>query len=120
MESMADRQSCDFVSGFLENFNCLLDCFAGAPDHGLMVAVDVRDHQVSVDGLHKSLDFAQRGEHGCHAAVIFEREAGHFTSARTHRFERVGEGEGAGSYQRAVLAEAMAHGEVWFDAVCCE
>ena len=55
-----------------EGFHCLLNCLALTADDGLALAVDVGDHHVAVDGFQGLLDFSERRENRCHAAVVSE------------------------------------------------
>ena len=54
---MAHRQGRDFVTRIDERGHGLLNCGAGAADHGLVLTIDVGDHHVAIDGFQGALDF---------------------------------------------------------------
>ena len=109
---MAHRQGRHVVSRLQERRHRLFDGATGAADHGLLVAIVVCDHHVPVDGLQNPLDLRERGEHSRHPAVIRHRDARHLAAAGADRFERVGERQGPGGDQRAVLAQTVPHGHI--------
>ena len=63
------------------------------------------------------LDFFQRSKDCCHAAVIVYGNAGHLAATRADGFESIRKRKGIRRNQRAIFTEAVAHGEVWFNAI---
>ena len=114
---MTDRDAHRGHLGVAEASYRLLDGTRRAADHGLRRAVDVGDHDVTVDRVDDALDLLERADDGGHRAVVLDLQARHLVAAGAHRFERVAEVEGVGRDQRAVLAEAVAHHHVGLDAV---
>ena len=58
------------------------------------------------------LDLRNGREHGGHPAVVSHGDARHLAAAGADRFQCVVKGQRAGSDQRSVFAEAVAHRHV--------
>src|SRR5262252_822856 len=101
---MADRQRYRVESGVQEDLYGLLDGLARAADHSLVVAVDVGDHDVTVDGLDDAFDLLHRREYGSHFAVVRHRYASHLAATGANSEQGVVERQRAGCDQGAVLA----------------
>ena len=120
VEGVAHRQGHHFVACFLQNFRGVFHCLGCTADHRLMIAVDIGDHHVTLDGLQDSLDFIQRRNHGGHFSVVFHRHAGHLAATGADRFQCVSKRQCSGGNQRSIFTQAMSHGHVGLNAVSGE
>ena len=120
VEGMTDRDAHRGHLGVVEASDRLLDGPRRAADHGLRRAVDVGNHDVTVDRVDDAFDLLERADHGRHCAVVLDLQACHLVAAGAHRLERVAEVEGVGGDQCAVLPETVAHYQVGLDAVRCQ
>ena len=64
------------VAGFLKGFHGLLNGLAGAADDGLVLAVNVGDHDIAVDGLQNALDLRAGERTRRHASLVFRCKRG--------------------------------------------
>ena len=112
VKGVAHRQQHHVMAGAAERGNRLFHRDAGPADDGLAAAVDVGDDDVAVDAGEDLFHLPEWSEDGGHQAPVLDLEVDHLPAARAHRFERIGERQGAGSYQSPVLAEAVAHHEI--------
>ncbi len=105
------------MSRLLEQSDGARHRLARAPNHGLAVAIDVRDDDVAINRLQDPFDLRNGSEDGRHAAVVGHRDARHLAAPRAYGLQRVLKRQGAGGHQRPVLSKAVAHRHVRPDAV---
>jgi hypothetical protein len=120
VEGVADGQEDGLVAGGRQLVDGGTHGRGGSADDRLLGAVDVGNDDIAVDAAEGVLDLFQRGEHGGHEAVVLDRDVDHLPAASADGFEGVGEAERSGRDERAVLAQAVAHDHVGFDAVLAE
>ena len=117
VEGVTDRQLHGLVAALLEELDGRFDGFAFAADDGLTGAVDVGRNDIAVDLLKRRLDDLEGSQHGGHPAVVVHLDLGHFAPAPGGRFQRLGEGQDARRYQRAILAQRVAHDHIRLKAI---
>src|ERR1051326_5385967 len=117
---MADGENGYLISRLLKSFHRLFHGFARTADNGLVFAVDIGDHDITIHAFENALDFGEWGEYRGHAAVVIHREGGHFAPASAHRFHRICEWHASHGDQRSIFTQAMTHREIGRDAISGE